>query len=72
MRKKVKRLVLAKETVRNLSFGRGLVAGGATPVCTVSNTCTYDSCPGWTCATCETNYNGAICPGTVNGNTCIC
>jgi hypothetical protein len=65
MKKQVKKLKLAKETVRNLSFGLGHVAGGATIGCTALDSFTCGSCPGWTCATCETKTNGAICPGTM-------
>jgi hypothetical protein len=77
MKKTVKKLVLAKETVRNLSLGRGHVAGGAfTDNC--SNTCPYTvgfTCPcgsgQLSCEICESN-NGAICPGSLCGNTCSC
>jgi hypothetical protein len=78
MKKQTKRLVLAKETLRDLSLGRGHVAGGAfTDNC--SNTCAYTegftcpcpSGPASYCGICE-SHNGAICPGSLCGNTCSC
>jgi hypothetical protein len=60
MKKQVKKLKLAKETVRNLSLVRGHVAGGAfsyTCICTF--TCQVS------CDVCESR-NGAICPGTLD------
>jgi hypothetical protein len=78
MKKRTKKLKLAKETVRNLSLGRGHVAGGAfTDNC--SNTCPYTEGVTCTCASCgQESYavcesrNGAICPGSLCGNTCSC
>ena len=80
MKKNVKKLRLAKETVRNLSFGRGQVVGGAytdnysdnctatTNTCpyTAANTCASASC-GWTCM-CQSNQ--VACPGTFNSCRC--
>ncbi len=80
MKKKTKKLVLAKETVRTLA-GPGLagVLGAAfTDGCTESTngcphtadiTCNPSASCGWTCA-CQSNQ--AACPGSLCGNTCSC
>jgi hypothetical protein len=55
MKKTLKKLMLAKETVRNLESGElGRVAGEATVDCTYTNCCSGYA----TCATCNHNTCG--------------
>lgn len=78
----MKKLRLAKETVRNLSFGRGHVLGGAytddyySCACTATtNTCPHTADRTCDCGysgdwTCDCNSNVFACPITA-GDSCI-
>jgi hypothetical protein len=61
MRKKVKKLVLSKETLSDLESGLGEIAGGATASCTG---CGPPACP-WsgqaTCVTCGRTCTTNLC-----------
>ena len=72
MKKRVKKLVLAKETVRRLG-GPGLagVLGAAfSDICaSVDTNCNNSFTCGWSC-TCQSNVYA--CPGSQCGQSCSC